>query len=158
VIVDTHVHVVAADRARYPLRPAAVDLDWFREAPVTVEDFLELMSTAGVDRAVLVQPMSAYGFDNRYVIDSARMHSEWLTSVVIIDTVDHPARRLRAMAREGVSGVRLFAIGNPTLDRLDDSNAFGVCAVERSSASAWSSPFSPSSFPGCASCSSASRR
>jgi predicted TIM-barrel fold metal-dependent hydrolase len=33
------------------------------------------------------------------------------------------------MAEEGVSGVRLFAIGNPTLDRLDDSNAVGVCAV-----------------------------
>ncbi len=88
MIVDTHVHVVAADRERYPLRPTGISLDWFREAPVTVEDFLELMTAAGVDRAVLVQPMSAYGFDNRYVIDAARMHSERLASVVILDTAD----------------------------------------------------------------------
>ncbi len=129
MIVDTHVHVVAADRERYPLRPTGISLDWFREAPVTVEDFLELMTAAGVDRAVLVQPMSAYGFDNRYVIDAARMHSERLASVVILDTADDPARRLRAMASEGVSGVRLFAIGNPTLSRLDEPSALGLWEV-----------------------------
>jgi predicted TIM-barrel fold metal-dependent hydrolase len=123
VIVDTHVHVVAADRERYPLRPTGISLDWFREAPVAVEDFLTLMTAAGVDRAVLVQPMSAYGFDNRYVIDATRTHSDRLASVVIVDTADDPARRLRAMANEGVSGVRLFAIGNPTLRRLDDAEA-----------------------------------
>jgi predicted TIM-barrel fold metal-dependent hydrolase len=129
VIVDTHVHIVAADRERYPLRPIGVSLDWFREAPVTVEDFLALMTAAGVGRAVLVQPMSAYGFDNRYVVDSARAHSDRLASVVIIDTVDDPADRLRAMADQGISGVRLFAIGNPTLARLDDPKALGLCAV-----------------------------
>jgi len=129
VIVDTHVHVVAADRDRYPLHPTGVSLDWFREAPVTVEDFLELMTAAGVDRAVLVQPMSAYGFDNRYVIDAARAHAALLASVVILDTADDPARRLRAMASEGVSGVRLFAIGNPTLARLDDPSALGIWEV-----------------------------
>jgi L-fuconolactonase len=123
VIVDTHVHVVAADTERYPLRPKGPELDWFREAPVTVEDFLSFMTAAGVDRAVLVQPMSAYGFDNRYVIDSARMHADRLASVVILDTVDDPARRLRAMAGEGVTGVRLFAIANPTLGRLDGPQA-----------------------------------
>ena len=129
MIVDTHVHIVAADRERYPLRPIGVSLDWFREAPVTVEDFLALMTAAGVGRAVLVQPMSAYGFDNRYVVDSARAHSDRLASVVIIDTVDDPADRLRAMADQGISGVRLFAIGNPTLARLDDPKALGLCAV-----------------------------
>jgi L-fuconolactonase len=128
VIVDTHVHVVAADRERYPLHPTGLSIDWFHEAPVTVDDFLELMTAAGVDRAVLVQPMSAYGFDNRYVIDSARTHSDRLAGVVIVDTsFDDSARRLRAMADEGVSGVRLFAIGNPSLTGLDDPNALGLC-------------------------------
>jgi L-fuconolactonase len=129
VIVDTHVHVVAADRERYPLHPAGISLDWFREAPVTVEEFLELMTAAGVDRAVLVQPMSAYSFDNRYVIDSARRHSDRLASVVIVDTLDDPAGRLRTMADEGVSGVRLFAIRNPSLSRLDSPDALGLCEV-----------------------------
>jgi L-fuconolactonase len=129
VIVDTHVHVVAADRERYPLHPTGISLDWFREAPVTVEEFLELMTAAGVDRAVLVQPMSAYSFDNRYVIDSARRHSDRLASVVIVDTLDDPAGRLRTMAGEGVSGVRLFAIRNPSLSRLDSPHALGLCEV-----------------------------
>jgi L-fuconolactonase len=129
VIVDTHVHVVAADSERYPLRPAGVSFDWFREAPITAEDFLECMAAAGVDRAVLVQPMSAYGFDNRYVIDSARAHPDRLASVVIVDTSEDPVRRLRAMADDGVSGVRLFAIGNPTLARLDDPKALALCVV-----------------------------
>jgi predicted TIM-barrel fold metal-dependent hydrolase len=129
VIVDSHVHVVAADRDRYPLHPTGISLDWFREAPVTVEQFLELMTAAGVDRAVLVQPMSAYGFDNRYVIDSARRHSDRLASVVIVDTLDDAAGRLRAMADEGVSGVRLFAIRNPSLARLDSPNALRFCEV-----------------------------
>jgi L-fuconolactonase len=129
VIVDTHVHVVAADRERYPLHPTGISLDWFREAPVRVEEFLELMTAAGVDRAVLVQPMSAYSFDNRYVIDSARRYSDRLASVVIVDTLDDPAGRLRIMADEGVSGVRLFAIRNPSLSRLDSPNALGLCEV-----------------------------
>jgi len=129
VIVDTHVHVVGEDTERYPLHPTGMSLDWFRDAPVTVEDFLEIMTAAGVDRAVLVQPMSAYGFDNRYVIDSTRAHPERLASVVIIDTADDPARRLRAMADNGVSGVRLFTIGNPTLSRLDDPDALGLWEV-----------------------------
>ena len=129
MIVDTHVHVVAADRERYPLHPTGISLDWFRKAPVTVEEFLELMTAAGVDRAVLVQPMSAYSFDNRYVIDSAQRHSDRLASVVIVDTLDDPAGRLRTMADEGVSGVRLFAIRNPSLSRLDSPNALGLCEV-----------------------------
>jgi L-fuconolactonase len=129
VIVDTHVHVVAEDNERYPLRPTSISLGWFRDAPVTVEGLLERMTAAGVDRAVLVQPMTAYGFDNRYVIDAARTHPDRLTSVVVIETADEPARRLRAMVSEGVTGVRLFTIGNPALTRLDGPDALGVCEV-----------------------------
>jgi L-fuconolactonase len=129
VIVDAHVHVVAEDKARYPLRPTGISLDWFRDTPVTVEGLLQRMTAAGVDRAVLVQPMTAYGFDNRYVIDAARTYPDRLTSVVIIDTADDPARRLRAMVNEGVTGVRLFAIGNPTLTRLDSPGALAVWEV-----------------------------
>src|SRR5262249_33435379 len=50
-------------------------------------------------------------------------------SVVIIDADDEPGRRLRSMAQEGVSGVRLLAIGNPTLPHLDDPKALALCEV-----------------------------
>ena len=39
MIVDTHVHVVARDEARFPLRPSGVGSQWFREHPVTGEEY-----------------------------------------------------------------------------------------------------------------------
>ena len=41
MIVDTHVHVIAPDAARYPLRPSGVGSQWFREHPVSVEEFCD---------------------------------------------------------------------------------------------------------------------
>ena len=36
MIVDAHVHVVARDETRFPLRPSGVGSQWFREHPVDV--------------------------------------------------------------------------------------------------------------------------
>ena len=41
MIVDTHVHVVAGDESRHPLRPSGVGSQWFRDHPVTVEQYLD---------------------------------------------------------------------------------------------------------------------
>ena len=46
MIVDTHVHVVARDEARFPLRPSGVGSQWFREHPVTVEEYLTTATDA----------------------------------------------------------------------------------------------------------------
>ena len=73
MITDTHVHVVARDEARFPLRPSGVGSQWFCEHPVTAEDYLATASAAGVDRAVLVQAHGAYG-DARNV---AAQPSSW---------------------------------------------------------------------------------
>jgi predicted TIM-barrel fold metal-dependent hydrolase len=124
VIVDTHVHVVADDHDRYPLRPPLLPQfgAWFRDAPVTVEELLAQMDTAGVDRAVVVQAYSAYGSDNSYAVDAARAHSERCTAVCIVDPSEAGLRALRELAAEPVvTGVRLFAIGNPLLAELDDA-------------------------------------
>jgi predicted TIM-barrel fold metal-dependent hydrolase len=113
LIVDTHVHVVARDEARFPLRPSGVGSRWFREHPVTAEDYLAAADAAGVDRAVLVQAHGAYGSDNTYVLDALRVAPERWSAVVIVDPVevDAPAR-LRALAAvPGCEGVRLFGVG-----------------------------------------------
>lgn len=127
MIVDTHVHVIAADHDRYPLNPTGVDTGWVRQAPVTVEEYADLMDGAGVRRAVLVQAYGAYGHDNRYAVDAAASRPDRFASVVIIDT-DHdpdPAARLRAMAEhDGVGGVRLFAIAGAMAARLDDPRTY----------------------------------
>jgi L-fuconolactonase len=113
LIVDTHVHVVAPDNVRYPLRPSGVGSQWFREHPVSAEEYAAAAVAAGVDRAVLVQPHGAYGSDNSYVLDAVGVAPERFVSVVIVDPDDSAAplilRRLAAVP--GCRGVRLFGIG-----------------------------------------------
>jgi predicted TIM-barrel fold metal-dependent hydrolase len=90
-----------------------VGSEWFREHPVTVEEYLATASAAGVDRAVLVQAHGAYGTDNDYVLAALEAAPERVVGVVIVDPsdVDAPAR-LRELARiPGCRGVRLFGIG-----------------------------------------------
>ena len=126
-VVDTHTHVIAADEARFPLRPPPGLADfrgWYRDAPVSAEGLLEEMDGAGVDKAVLVQAYSAYGSDNAYVTAAAQAHADRGTSVVIVDGGTGGAAALRTLAEhDEVTGVRLFAIGNPSLPRLDDELA-----------------------------------
>ncbi len=113
MITDTHVHVVARDEAQYPLRPSGVGSQWFREHPVTAEEYLTTATASGVDRAVLVQAHGAYGSDNTYVLDALRVAPERWVGVVIVDPTDpDPAARLRELAAvPGCHGVRLFGIG-----------------------------------------------
>jgi L-fuconolactonase len=109
VIVDTHVHVVAPDEARYPLRPAGVGSQWFREHPVSVEEYAATVSAAGVERAVLVQAFGAYTTDNTYVVDAAAADDRFV-SVVIVEPGDTAGLRALAAAPR-CHGVRLFGVG-----------------------------------------------
>ncbi|HLM16870.1 MAG TPA: amidohydrolase family protein, partial [Acidimicrobiia bacterium] len=113
MIVDTHVHVVARDEARFPLRPSGIGSQWFREHPVAAEEYLATAAAAGVDRAVLVQAHGAYGTDNAYVLDAVQIAPERWVGVVIVDPADaDAAARLRGLAAvPGCEGVRLFGIG-----------------------------------------------
>jgi predicted TIM-barrel fold metal-dependent hydrolase len=112
VIVDTHVHIVAPDEEVYPLSPRPLSGLWYRKAPHSAEDLLGCMVGAGVDRAILVQPLGAYSFDNRYTADSAAAYPESFASAccVDVDGVD-PVAALRYWVEErGMQGVRLFAL------------------------------------------------
>ena len=112
--VDTHTHVVADDELAYPLNPpAGMTEPWYREDPCTVERLLAMMREAEVDRAVIVQAISAYGFDNRYAIDSVRRFPSHCASVVYLDlAAPDSALELRRLVRdEGVRGLRWVAFG-----------------------------------------------
>jgi predicted TIM-barrel fold metal-dependent hydrolase len=117
LIVDTHVHVVSPDEQRYPLDPPGIGTEWFRDAPVSVEDYRALMRDANVDCAVLVQAFTAYGYDNRYVVSAAESDRSRFASVCIVDPEAEPGPALhRLVTQRGASGARLFAIGNHALD------------------------------------------
>ena len=54
MIVDTHVHIVAADQHRYPRQLGHAGISsWVHDLPV--EEMLRHMNEAGIDRAVLSQ-------------------------------------------------------------------------------------------------------
>ena len=85
MLVDSHTHMVSADRDAFPLSPAALPGSWYLEAPCSVEDLLREMDAAGVDRAVFVQPMGAYSFDNRYAAAGAAAHPGRLAAACCVD-------------------------------------------------------------------------
>jgi L-fuconolactonase len=121
MIIDTHVHVISDDQQRYPRRADAQE--WVRDT--SAEMLLALNREAGVDRTVLVQGHGAYGFDNSYAADCARQYPGSFVSVCIVDERQADAAdQLTYWVRErGVSGLRLFTIGEPeTL--IDDARTF----------------------------------
>lgn len=109
MIVDSHVHVVSGDRARYPVLPDAPD--W----PVTeVEGLVRDMDALGIDRALLVQTFFTYGANNRYMIDAAARYPKRFRTVCVIDqtALDAPEMLTELVEKHGVAGVRLMPKGH----------------------------------------------
>jgi predicted TIM-barrel fold metal-dependent hydrolase len=98
---DCHVHLFGPF-ARYPLE----DRRLYTPDPALVADLTAMLDGAGLGRAVLVQP-SAYGTDNRCMLDAMAQHPERLRGVVVIDPDGAEAGELARMHALGVRGVRL---------------------------------------------------
>jgi predicted TIM-barrel fold metal-dependent hydrolase len=100
---DTHVHVF--DPARFPFaadtpyRPIAAELGSARELASTLD-------AAGVERVVLVNPTSGYGDDNRCMLDALERLGPRARGIARLP-LDVSGRRLDALARRGVVGVRV---------------------------------------------------
>lgn len=131
LVVDSHTHVIGRDHQLFPLRPHGVDLgsgrerrpaDWFRTHAVTVDALRQEMTGAGVDRAILVQAMGAYGYDNGYCAHAAGANRDSMTSICIVDPMaeDASARLSYWVGERGMRGVRLFGIGDAKAEWLDD--------------------------------------
>lgn len=108
MIVDTHVHVVTADKAAYPQTEAPPK---WPATPVT--DLIAAMDGAGVDKALLVQSYFTYGYDNSYAIDAALAHPGRFRSIVVLDPFDPaaPDRLSEMVASRGVRGLRMMVDG-----------------------------------------------
>jgi len=89
-LLDTHAHLVSDDFEKYPLRPFTPDLP-VPDRPdysVTAEALIGLMDEHSVTHACVVQRGHLYGYDNSYILDSARRYPDRLHPVVILDTQD----------------------------------------------------------------------
>jgi L-fuconolactonase len=121
-IVDTHVHIASDDRARFPVRPTGIGRTWWTTPGRDAEGLLRVMDANGVARALVLQPVGAYGYDNSYVLDVGARGDERLLAVPGVDVIDGSSERVRALSeRPGVVGVRLFGIelGSPWADHIE---------------------------------------
>lgn len=129
MIIDIHPHIIAADTVRYPLAPiGGHQSDWSRTRPVTTEQMIAAMDTAGVDKSAIVQASTCYGHDNSYVADAVAAHPERFTGVFSVDVLapDAPAR-MRHWRGRGLTGMRLFTFGSTMPDQaswLDDPKTY----------------------------------
>jgi predicted TIM-barrel fold metal-dependent hydrolase len=114
-IIDAHCHVIADDEAAYPRAPlGGKQSAWAMSRPVTAPRLAERMDATGIGGAVLVQATTAYGYDNSYVIDSAREHPGRFAVVGTVNPLlEDAAERLTAVGDSGeLDGVRLFTQGS----------------------------------------------
>lgn len=121
-VIDIHPHILAADQQSYPLAPLGGKVSgWASTRPVTAEDLLSQMDSAGIAKAALVQASTAYGYDNSYVIDSARRFADRFVAVCCVDPLAPEAEatvKEWAQAPE-IAGIRLFTTGSTMTDQGD---------------------------------------
>jgi 2-pyrone-4,6-dicarboxylate lactonase len=97
---DTHAHIMGP-AAHYPYSPARI----YTPPDCLLADYLHMLDTLGVERAVLVQP-SVYGTDNTAMLDAMKAAAGRLRGVAVVadDIADAELRELDAA---GVRGVRV---------------------------------------------------
>jgi predicted TIM-barrel fold metal-dependent hydrolase len=112
VLIDTHVHVISPDVARFPLQPPGVNTGpWWETHPCSADLLRLLMADARVDRAVLVQGVGAYGFDNEYALSASVGAPELFANVVCTNRHgDDAVETVRALIGRGARGYRWFMV------------------------------------------------
>jgi predicted TIM-barrel fold metal-dependent hydrolase len=110
-LLDTHAHLIGDDWKTYPVRSFTPELPKPDRPPftVTAEDLLGLMDQNGVSHACLVQRGHVYGYDNSYILDSARKYPDRFHPVVILDAQDPatPGRYREMVRNDRVAGFRM---------------------------------------------------
>jgi predicted TIM-barrel fold metal-dependent hydrolase len=97
---DTHAHIMGP-KARYAYSPARI----YTPPDCLLPDYLKMLATLGIERAVLVQP-SVYGTDNTVMLEAIQAAGDHFRGVAVVaeDTSDAELKRLDAA---GVRGVRV---------------------------------------------------
>lgn len=129
--IDIHPHVVSDDPAKYPLAPLfGKQSGWSKDRPVTIEQLVEAMDEAGVDKAAIVQASTCYGYDMSYVCDAAAAYPGRFTVVGSVDVLAADAtEKVSFWISRGLTGLRLFTGGSTAAfdpSWLDDRRSFAV--------------------------------
>jgi predicted TIM-barrel fold metal-dependent hydrolase len=86
------------------------------------------MDACGVDRAILVQGVGAYTFDNSYAVDSARARPDRFVSACCIDAEapDALTKLDEWVTQRGAEGIRLFALTREARSWLAEERTFPI--------------------------------
>ena len=128
MIVDTHLHVWSGDTERYPM-----DGDRTATQDGSAEFLNTKMAEAGVDKAVIVQPIH-YLFDNSYVADTLKRFRGQFAAIGLVNQFEPGAPdRLEALVTEhGFSGLRIHLSrpDHPSMWAGNDQDAIWEKAAE----------------------------
>ena len=128
MIIDTHLHIWSGDCEKYPM-------DGGRTAMQngSVELLNAKMAEAGVDKAVIVQPIH-YLFDNSYVADTLQRFPGKFAAIGLVNQFEpRAADRLEVLVREhGFSGLRIHLSrpDHPSMWAAADQDAIWDKAAE----------------------------
>jgi L-fuconolactonase len=133
LLVDTHVHVISPDTERYPLQPiGGVQSSWSQAHSVTHLDLIAAMDAAGIEKAVVVQASTAYGFDNSYLAEAVAAHPERMTGVFAVDVLANDSvSKIQYWQSKGLTGLRLFTAGSTMAGQagwLNDPRSYAAWA------------------------------
>lgn len=127
MLIDSHAHILTDDITRYPPSPPSGDIKPGElDDAMTIERLLADMGGAGVDKAVLVQRGSVYGFDNSYVCDAAELAPDRLAAVCAIDgeATDAADRVRHWVGERRAVGIRFMElVRDRGIDWLDSGTA-----------------------------------
>lgn len=123
MIIDSHLHVWSDEESHYPFsgksRPQTGD-------KASVELLNEYMAKAGVDKAVIVQPIH-YLYDNRYVASCKKRFPGKFATVALVDpkSPSAPDQLELLVRKDGFGGMRLH------LSRQDDPSVLASADQDR---------------------------
>jgi len=126
MIVDTHLHPLANDPARYPVAPiGGVQSEWSLGYTLTAEQVLDYMAKAGVDKATLVQASTVYGYENTFCADCCARYPDRFVGVCCINPLapDAAGTLRRWVEKRGMRGVRLFTVGSTRFPEIQAAAA-----------------------------------
>lgn len=106
--IDSHCHVF--DPARFPFAADAA----YKPPPAeqgTAEQFAALLDANGIAHALLVNPTSGYGYDNRYLVATLRAANGRFRGIARVRP-DVEGAELASLADAGVIGIRLDLISD----------------------------------------------
>ena len=100
---DTHAHI-CGPAATFPYAEERI----YTPPDATSDDYLALLTTLGVERAVLIQP-SVYGTDNRALLDVLSRVPSGLRGIAVVDANIDTAT-VKALDDAGIRGIRLNVV------------------------------------------------